>query len=83
MQDLKHQIEITCRIAEWNPTSLQVREIIKRISDLEKTSDSITLADLQYIVNDIVGNIVFHLLEGVDNSDLKALLVLATRASGK
>lgn len=77
--ELKKQISQTLQIGEWHPTELNLKAIALEISKARPE----TVAQLGQIVNDILPWDLGIVTEGVDNSDLRALLALATAAATK
>lgn len=81
LQSLKNQLERICHIAKWNPSTNQLLSIRE---DLRKTSNSrgrLTAGDVESIVVRRVPDAIFAILDGVDNSDLKSLLLIALQAT--
>lgn len=70
----KQELEVACDIAQWSPTEPQLLKIANYVrnnpSKVEFTSE--------YII-EACNEVVFHLNEGVDNSDLNYLLALAIK----
>lgn len=78
---LKDELELALRITEWSPTEEQLLEIARKLNDLKgKPSKS----DINRVVLQVVGSYKAILLDGIDNSDLTTLLMIATKMdSGK
>lgn len=78
---LKAGLESALMISEWSPTDGQLLEIAKKLKDFKGEP---TKSNVAKVVLDVVGSYKAKTLEGVDNSDLTTLLVLATKVdSGK
>ncbi len=80
LNDLKKELESTLLITEWSPTENQLRLISKGIKAL---GSSPTKSDIEKVVLSIIGSYGAMLLEGVDYSDLTALLILATKVESE
>lgn len=81
LQDLKTQLERICHISKWSPSTNQLLSIRE---DLRKTISSrgrLTAGDVEGIVARRVPDAIYAMLDGVDNSDLKALLLIALQAT--
>ncbi len=74
---LKTEIETACKIASWNPSQQQLARIANEIASTRPTSTS----QVEGIVSTVCPDTTFFSLEGIDNSDLRALLALAIQAS--
>ena len=75
------QARITDRT--WNPTEPQLKQIQLEIDRYIKSGKKINVGILQQIITSIYGPISYVIFESVDNSDLNALLALATSNSPK
>ena len=80
LNDLKKELESTLLITEWSPTENQLRLISKGITALGSFP---TKSDIEKVVFSIVGSYGARCLEGVDYSDLTALLILATKVESE
>ncbi|MCY1251088.1 hypothetical protein D9M72_648080 [compost metagenome] len=81
LQNLKTQLERICHISKWSPSNHQLLSIG---DDLRKTISSrgrLTAGDVESIVVRRVPDAIYAMLDGVDNSDLKALLLIALQAT--
>jgi len=78
---LREQARITDRT--WNPTEPQLKQIQLEIDRYIKSGKKINVGILQQIITSIYGPISYVIFESVDNSDLNALLALATSNSPK
>lgn len=77
LAQFQKSLEISCRIARWSPSDSDLKEIARRISIFRPDSPS----DAASIVNKVCPNTLFSVMEGLDNSDLRTLLALATAAA--
>lgn len=78
---LKAELESALMISKWSPTDRQLLEIAKKLKDFKGEP---TKSNIEKIVLDVVGSYEAITLEGIDNSDLTTLLMLATKVdSGK
>ena len=77
---LKKELEAALLITDWSPTETELREIAKRIDKLKGTASK---ADIEKIVGDVVGPFERMVMEGVDNTDLTTLLLLATKTTAR
>jgi len=75
LEELKKQLEREFLITKWNPTDSQLQEIAYKISLLK---EPICKQDVNKIILEVHGSIECIVLEGMDNSDLSTLLLLAT-----
>ena len=78
---LREQARITDRT--WNPTEPQLKKIQLEIDRYIKSGKKINVGILQQIITSIYGPVSYVIFESVDNSDLNALLALATSNSPK
>lgn len=76
IQNLKREIEAALQITNWSPTENHLHEISARIMRLDSSASK---ADIAKIVNDVFGSYQSLNLDGVDNTDLTTLLLLATK----
>lgn len=72
----KKELETLLLITNWSPTEANLIEIACRI---QKISDSASKHDIETIVSDVIGPYECMMMEGVDNTDLTTLLLLATK----
>lgn len=75
---LKKELEAALLITNWSPTEANLNEIARRIKSL---SDSAPKRDIEKIVYDVVGPYECMMMEGIDNTDLTTLLLLATKVA--
>lgn len=73
----KRALEGSCRIIKWEPSDQQLKEIARRFVAKRPA----TLGAATVIVADVVPATLFLATEGLDNSDLRALLALAGMAA--
>ncbi|MGF1719663.1 hypothetical protein L4D20_06400 [Vibrio kyushuensis] len=73
---LKKELEAALLITDWSPSTAELSEIAKRLRAFNGEPNK---ANIGNIVFDVVGSFESMILEGVDNSDLTTLLVLATK----
>ncbi|WP_027252545.1 hypothetical protein [Photobacterium halotolerans] len=76
--NLKRELEAALLITDWSPTEDELREIGNRIKKLGRSASK---TDIEKIVYDVVGSYECMALEGVDNTDLTTLLLLATKTT--
>lgn len=74
--NFKAKIEAALRIGKWSPTDTELREISRKI---RSHGQKLTSDELERIVSSVVGPFLHSTMEGVDNSDLKTILVMATK----
>lgn len=85
MEDLKQWKEVLesiCEIIEWCPSE----EVLLRIKqDLRKTDEKggLTREDVRHCVAEHVPNAIYKAFEGVDQTDIKALLAIAVKLTRK
>jgi hypothetical protein len=73
---LKKELESLLLITKWSPSESQLKLIADRISGLSGAPNK---SDIGIIVSEVYGTYECIMLEGVDNSDLTTLLILATK----
>ena len=76
LNNFKNEIESILMITEWNPTTEQLRSIAREIKLLGSSPNK---AEIERVVLNVVGSYESICLEGLDHSDLSALLLMATR----
>lgn len=76
----KDHLASLCLIAEWDPSEEQIREISSEIKREIRSGKQLRVADCQALVSRFCPDALFVGLEGLDNSDLNTLLLLATKA---
>jgi len=79
-ENLKKELEAALLITKWSPTERELHEIARRIKSL---SSATSKADVEKIVLDVVGSYECVSMEGVDNTDLTTLLLMATKTTKK
>lgn len=79
-ENLKKELEATLLITKWSPTESELHEIARRIKSL---SSATSKADVEKIVLDVVGSYECVSMEGIDNTDLTTLLLMATKTTKK
>jgi len=72
----KKELETLLLITNWSPTEANLIEIAGRI---QKISDLGSKHDIKTIVSDVIGPYECMMMEGIDNTDLTTLLLLATK----
>lgn len=77
-ENLKKELEAALLITDWSPTEVDLNEIAIRIKSL---GGSASKADIEKIVYDVVGPYECMMMEGMDNTDLTTLLILATKTT--
>ncbi|TPG73746.1 hypothetical protein [Pseudomonas mandelii] len=77
LQALKSYIETAFKFVGWHPSDKQLQEIARRI----RTSQPLTQEALVEIVEDVSPHHTVWAVEGIDNTDLDTLLMMATKAS--
>jgi hypothetical protein len=77
-ENLKKELEAALLITDWSPTESEIREIARRIESLKGAASK---ANIEKIVLDVVGSYECVSMEGVDNSDLTTLLLMATKTT--
>lgn len=80
IENLKKELEAALLITNWSPTEKDLQEISRRISAL---TGSASRTDISKIVLDVVGSYECISMEGVDNTDLTTLLLMATKTAKK
>ena len=77
VQAFKQAVERECAIVAWTPTTQQLHELANSLVRGRPRS----MDDARALVDAAFPNVPRRLTEGVDNSDLKTLLVLALAAA--
>lgn len=80
IENFKKELEATLLITNWSPTENELHEIASRI---KISSGSTSKTDIEKIVLDVVGSYECMTMEGVDNTDLTTLLLMATKTTTK
>ncbi|MDD2468330.1 MAG: hypothetical protein PHI97_30490 [Desulfobulbus sp.] len=81
LNQLKKELERTCKIYKWNPSTEQIANILREINELHSLDKSISLPEITGIVSSNCPDALFLVQEGVDNSDLNTLLAMAISAT--
>jgi len=79
MNEKKEQLERLCKIRKWAPTEFQIEQIVNHIESEIKNGIIHTVSDCQGIISNYCKGATFYLTDGIDNSDLNALLLLALK----
>ena len=69
-----------CKLINWSPSSKEIESIKNDIEDAINTGERLSITRCQDIISTHCGIIEIILLDGVDNSDLNTLLVMAMKA---
>jgi hypothetical protein len=75
---LKKELEAALLITDWSPSTAELKEIAIRLKAFKGIPSK---ANIGNIVLEVVGSYEAMALEGVDNSDLTTLLLLATKTA--
>ena len=78
----KATLETICRIRKLDISDAQLKSVAQKIKTLAAQKESINASDVQNIILEVVPTISVMALEGIDNSDLKTILLLATKVVG-
>jgi hypothetical protein len=81
IEKFKKELENICNIYSWNPSNIQLFAICKDVAELSASGREASKSDLENIILSHIKDVRFLALEGVDNTDLKMLLLLATKVS--
>jgi hypothetical protein len=73
----KQQLEKICKIHNWNPTDANLDSIRVEFEILLIQGRELKMRECQDVINKHCSNVTFLTFEGVDNSDLNALLAIA------
>ncbi len=76
LDDLKKELEKTLMITSWSPTTLELKKIAEKLKEFKGKP---TKPNISTLVLDVVDSYHAVALEGIDNSDLTTLLLLATK----
>lgn len=79
-ENLKKELEAALLITNWSPSESELHEIARRIKSLSSTASK---TDIEKIVLDVVDSYECEAMEGVDNTDLTTLLLMATKTTKK
>lgn len=75
---LKKELEAALLITDWSPSTAELKEIARRLKAFKGEPNK---ANIAHVVLEVVGSYEAMSLEGVDNSDLTTLLLLATKTA--
>ncbi|TPG84747.1 hypothetical protein [Pseudomonas mandelii] len=81
LRDFKALLERVAHISKWCPSTDQLRSIREDIKRTISSRGKLTVGDVEGIIARRVPDAIYAMLEGVDNSDLKALLLIAQQAT--
>lgn len=70
----KSELERKLKIVEWSPTDSDIAYIAKKIA----TGEAQSRTEIVHLVLEVFPNTLWLNTEGIDNSDLKSLIQLAT-----
>lgn len=76
LKDFQKELELTLFIRDWSPSDIQLMLIAENIRNLGNFP---TKSQIVEIVQDVISSNIQIALEGLDNSDLTTLLMLATK----
>lgn len=76
LNDLKKELEAALLITKWSPSNEQLELIANCLKSIKTRP---TKSDIEKIVLGVVGSYEIISREGIDNSDLTTLLLLATK----
>jgi hypothetical protein len=76
LKKFKTEIELALMITKWSPTDNQLLEIARKLKEFKGEPTKFNIKD---IVLSVVDDYEIIALEGLDNSDLTTLLLLATK----
>lgn len=80
IENLKKELEAVLLITKWEPTEKDLILISHKINSLQ---GKVSKSDIEKIVLEVVGSYKCISLEGVDNTDLTTLLLMATKTVKK
>ena len=78
LDDLKKELETSLLITKWSPSKGELTLIASRLKDFDGEP---TRSNISKIVLGVIDSYEAITLEGVDNSDLSTLLLLATKVA--
>lgn len=78
IENLKKELEAALLITDWSPTKSDLNDIARRMKSL---GGSASKRDIEQIVYEVVGPYECMMMEGIDNTDLTTLLLLATKVT--
>lgn len=79
-ENLKKELEAVLSITKWEPTEKDLTLIAQKIENLRGRASK---SDIAKIVLEVVGPYKCIFLEGIDNTDLTTLLLMATKTVRK
>lgn len=74
-------LERIAHIAKWSPSRDQLLSIREDIRRTITSKGRLTTGDVEEIISRRVPHVFYSIFEGVDNSDLKALLQMAQQVT--
>ena len=77
LEKFRKELEIALMITNWAPSTAELQEIAKRIKAFRGEP---TKSNIEKIVHEVVDSYEAMIMDGVDNSDLSTLLLLATKS---
>lgn len=75
LSEFKSHLEKLFKIAYWNPTTSQLKQIAN------VCTKNTSVDDLHAIVTTVCPDTIFVSQEGIDNSDIRTLLALAIQSA--
>lgn len=82
LNDFRKEIESICKIIEWKPTEPTDKQLESIRNDFDKLlekKEKLTIGVCQGVITRHCPKTIYLLREGVDNSDLNALLSSAVK----
>jgi hypothetical protein len=79
LSEFKLELERRLKIVKWSPTEQDIKVIAQKVSRSQATDHG----DLCKIVSGVCPGTLQIVTEGIDNSDLRTLLVLATAVANQ
>ncbi len=76
IQLLKKELESALLITSWSPSDDQLRDIAQKLREFKGKPNKVNISK---VVLSVIDSYESMMLEGVDNSDLTTLLLLATK----
>ena len=76
IQLLKKELESAFLITSWSPSDDQLRDIAQKLREFKGKPNKVNISK---VVLSVIDSYESMMLEGVDNSDLTTLLLLATK----
>jgi len=82
-ETLKRDLERILKIHSWNPTESELERIRIEFNNLLARGLKLNIATCHGVISRYCSNVIFRIFEGVDNSDLNALLSQAMKRNNK